>query len=131
MNQGKESTFVNIALDWWKVARDRWRQIHQLDQLSVGDIGRLAQDVGMSDVDFLRVAMQPNGTAELLGRRLQQLNLDPEEIRVLSPLLLRDLERTCALCDSKSQCRDDFDDQQKPVGWESYCPNSGTLKTLS
>src|SRR5687768_4150535 len=67
----------------------------------------------------------------LLERRLASLHLNPEEIRKISPLLLADLQRTCAHCSDKKRCLHDFKVSANPEGWESYCPNAGTLKTLT
>jgi hypothetical protein len=125
------TTYMTLALDWWQGARARWAQLHQLDRLSSDELDRLAQDVGMNSSDLLRILTQPDGADQLLQRRLKLLNLDPEDIRALSPLLLRDLERTCGLCGEKARCSADMADGSDPVGWESYCPNSGTLRTLT
>jgi hypothetical protein len=125
------ATYLALALDWWQGARSRWARLHELDRLSSDDIDRLAQDVGMNSSDFLRIATQPDGAAELLRRRLASLNLDPEDVRKLSPLLLRDLQRTCAMCEEKERCAADLGESSDTVGWDSYCPNSGTLRTLT
>jgi hypothetical protein len=120
-----------VALEWWQGARARWARINEMSRLTPGEIDRLAQDVGMNGGDFLKIATQENGTAELLQRRLKALRLDEDEIRLLSPLLLRDLQVTCSLCAAKSQCSSDMDRSDRPQGWETYCPNAGTLATLT
>jgi len=120
-----------IVLDWWQRARARWMRLHELDRLSSSEIDRMAQEVGLSGIEFLRVAIAPDGTAALLARRLAGLHLDPEAIRLISPLLLRDLQRACALCSEKQRCADDMAEDPNPVGWDSYCNNAGTLKTLT
>ena len=119
------------ALEWWSRARESWRRMHAFDQMSPSEVSRMAHDIGVSTRDLRKMALQPGGKAELLGRRLQALSLDPEDIKALSPLLLRDLERTCALCDEKERCASDMEVSINPPGWESYCPNSGTLRTLA
>ena len=90
----------------------------------------MAAEVGVSSDEFLRTARQPNGLLRLLNQRLAALGLDPEEIRKLSPLLLGELRRTCALCAEKERCADDMAEDANPPGWESYCPNAGTLRHL-
>ena len=49
----------------------------------------------------------------------------------LSPQLLGELQRTCAACPDKQRCAMDFADDDNPAGWESYCANAGTLRTLT
>ncbi len=117
--------------EWWHEARDRWARLHDIDRWGADEIAQVADDVGLPDVELLRVAREANGTPELLARRLRALNLDPEEIRALSPLLLADLKRTCANCTEKQRCADDMAENPNPPGWESYCPNAGTLRTLT
>lgn len=128
--QTARHTLIGRALDWWHGARDRWRRLHELDGVPDHDLELMAHDIGLSTGELRRLGAQPNGTELLLERRLLQLQLDPEDIRKLSPLLLNDLERTCALCRDKARCGQDFKDGTH-AGWESYCPNAGTLQTLT
>jgi hypothetical protein len=90
----------------------------------------MAEDIGISSEEFVRVVGQPGGSADLLHRRLELLKLDAADIFRLSPLLLADLERTCACCADRERCTTDLAEAPEATGWESYCPNSGTLKTL-
>ncbi len=129
--QTEHGSIFSTVLDWWQEARQRWTRLHELDQFSPAEIEHLAADVGLDRTDFLQIARQPNGGALLIEKRLSALHLDPEDIRKLSPLLLRDLQRTCAMCSEKSRCADDMASDPLAAGWESYCPNSGTLRTLT
>jgi hypothetical protein len=130
-NEKSPATLLARALDWWHNARARWQRLGELNRLSGDDIDRLAQDVGLNSSEFLRMAVKPDGTKLLIERRLAALHLDPEDIRKLSPLLLRDLMVTCARCSEKDRCAADMALDPNPEGWESYCPNSGTLRTLT
>ena len=128
-DQTNHSPFQAV-FDWWHHARERWQRLHDIDSMSAEDVARMANDVGLSSDDLRRVIREPNATADLLYRRLESLKLDPADVRAVSPLLLRDLERTCAMCTDKGRCKSDLDESPNPIGWESYCPNSGTLGTL-
>lgn len=123
-------TLLGRALDWWHSARDSWRRLHELDGLPDHELARIAHDVGLAPAELLRVAAAPEGTARLLERRLASLDLDAAAIRKLSPLILADLQRTCSLCDERQRCAHDFDSGDIE-GWESYCPNAETLRTLA
>lgn len=121
---------LHVVADWWREARDRWSRLDELHRLSSVEIDRMAQECGMSQVDFLRTAGQSEGTVLLLERRLEALRITPEQVRAISPLLLADLQRTCCACPDKSRCSADMKVDPLAAGWESYCPNSGTLRTL-
>ena len=99
------------------------------ESLSPGELDRVASDFGVNRDELLSLAGHDDGRQQLLERRLALLHLDPEEIRLLSPLLLHDLRRTCAMCHVRGLCASEIDDPLA-VGWESYCPNAGTLSTL-
>jgi hypothetical protein len=69
-------------------------------------------------------------TPVLLGWRLTALRLNPRDIERAYPEVFANLQRTCASCTEKRRCLDDMMDSVNPPGWESYCPNSGTIRTL-
>ena len=132
--RGSNSSHLSIlsqVLDWYNGARAKWTKLQDVDNLSPDDIIWMAEDVGLPKEQFLELVRQPDGAAGLLHKRLAALGLDPQEIRQLSPLLLGDLQRTCACCQDKERCADDMADDPNPPGWEAYCPNSGTLRTLT
>lgn len=122
---------LSRALDWWHGARALWSRVDHPETLSPEDVHRLAVDIGLTNEQLLETVSQPGGSVDLLHRRLTALELDPEDIRKLSPLLLADLERTCAACKDHERCEIDMADDPLVTGWESYCPNASTLKTLT
>ena len=130
-HESDSRSILGQVLNWWSEARERWARLAELRTLPAEELGRIAADVGLSTAELLDVSAQPAGTLELLERRLAALHLDAEEIRQLSPLLLRDLQRTCAMCTEQQRCKDDMAISPLAPGWESYCPNSGTLRTLT
>lgn len=120
------------SIGWWNggARRSRWARLAELRELPPDELGRIAGDVGISTNDLLEVSGHPEGTQQLLERRLAALGLPPDEISELLPMLMRDLQRTCTMCQAKSYCIDDMKVSPLADGWESYCPNSGTLRTL-
>jgi hypothetical protein len=124
-------SLIGRALDWWHGVRDNWHRMHELDLVSEHEIERMAHDMGVTPDQLVTMSREPAERQALLERRLASLHLNPEEIRKISPLLLADLQRTCAHCSEKKRCLHDFKVSANPEGWESYCPNAGTLKTLT
>lgn len=131
MPEQTTDTPLRRALDWWHGARAVWSRVDHPQTLSPEDVDRLARDIGLTNQQLMETVSRPGGSVDLLHRRLRALELDPEGIRMLSPLLLADLERTCAACKDRERCELDMADDRLPTGWESYCANAGTLKTLT
>ncbi len=129
--QSPDHTALGHVLNWWHDARKHWSALRELESLQSTELDRIAMDVGLTREQLTRLVAQPDGVPLLIDKRLAALNLDPEDIRKLSPLILRDLNRTCALCRDKGRCADDMAADPLAPGWESYCPNSGTLHSLT
>ena len=130
-HEPSQQTALTRVMDWWQDARHHWARLHELDQIDPNELSRIAADVGISTDSLVRLARQPDGASLLIEKRMAALELDPEDVRKLSPLILRDLQRTCALCSDKGRCADDMALDPLAPGWESYCPNSSTLRGLT
>jgi uncharacterized protein YjiS (DUF1127 family) len=128
---GTEHSTLTQVVNWWHETRKYLRQLNELSQLPPAELERVAADMGLTCDELMRVARQPDATSLLIEKRLAVLNLDREDISKLTPLLLRDLERTCALCSEKSRCAHDLAEDPLSVAWEHYCPNSSTLRSLT
>lgn len=124
------STMTRV-LDWWIATRERWARMAELNALPHDELERVAADFGVSTAELLEASSRPDGTEGLLERRLAALDLTQEEIWKLSPMLLRDLQRTCSGCAERRRCKEDMEESALAPGWESYCPNAGTLRTLT
>ena len=129
--QPSDRSPLALVLGWWHDARKHWSRLQELENIDPTELNRIAADVGLSVNELTRLAAQPDGMPLLIEKRLAALKLDPDDIRQLSPLVLRDLQRTCALCEEKDRCAHDMADDPLAAGWESYCPNSGTLRVLT
>jgi hypothetical protein len=94
------------------------------------EIGRMAKDLRMSASELRAVAKKGPKAADLLLRRMADLDLDPKEVAWLEPAAFRDLQRVCTMCKSHRRCAWDFARGAPPPTWERYCPNTGTLAAL-
>jgi hypothetical protein len=114
---------------WWS-ASARWDAlVRELD--NAGEDGaRILQELRLNGGDLQRlIAASPND-ALLLGRMMKALGLDVAEVARELPAIMRDLERACAACGSKSRCRQDLDSGVAPAAWAEYCPNKATLSAV-
>ena len=122
---------VHKAQLWWNDARVLWAKAIRQQNLMAEELARLAEDAEASPEIALEILGRSNGPAELLHVKLRALGLEAAEIYRISHALLAELEHTCAACPDKDRCAADMADDPLAPGWESYCPNSGTLKTLT
>jgi len=74
------------------------------------------------------------GAGILLVRRMAALDLDPCELRLLDPALMRHMQRQCTVCDEREYCLQDLTSGsalQDREDWRDYCPNAFALEMLS
>jgi hypothetical protein len=95
-----------------------------------GEAEQVARDLNMSMSELRTLCARDGASPELLQRRLSQLDLDKNDIKRAYPGVLRDLEKTCALCASSAKCGREFKRNADPKGWTDYCPNAPTLQDL-
>jgi hypothetical protein len=69
-----------------------------------------------------------------LLRRMTLLNIEPNALDRVDPLLFRELQGVCMLCQRKDACACDIGSDTADAGvhdWREYCPNAATLSSLS
>ena len=78
------------------------------------------------DVRKLMVSA-PASDASLLHRLMTTLGIDASEIEAG---IRRDLERVCAGCGHKRECRNDLDRGEAKARWSGYCDNRVNLEAV-
>jgi len=71
----------------------------------------------------------PEYDASLLFCRMATLRIDREQLATDDPLLFRELQGRCTLCQSKPQCIRDLACDLRATSMD-YCANAGTLNLL-
>ncbi len=123
----QNSGFFRSIGEAWARYRQRRAAVAELQGLGSVELERMVQDAGLTFGDVLELAKQSGDSASLLYRRLEQAGID---FRVMDPAVLRDMQRCCTLCDSKSQCSHELEDKPKAASWPQYCPNRLTIEAL-
>lgn len=123
----KPSGFLSSIMDSWSRYRSRRAAVAELQALGVTELDRMVQDAGVTFGDLLALAKQNGDSAALLYRRLEQAGID---FKSVEPAVLRDMQRCCSLCESKSKCGHELEDKPKAASWPDYCPNRDTLEAL-
>jgi hypothetical protein len=118
------STLLDRLRDWWRT------QV-ELSRLDSKEIGQVAGDLGLT-TDALKdlVARGPDA-AHLLYERMEVLGISKADVDRAAHGILRDLQRTCAVCGEKGTCEKDLAKHPDDPVWKSYCPNAVTLESLT
>jgi hypothetical protein len=110
----------------------------ELEATGRDEVQRIAKDLGLPMSELGLLISRDSRQADLLHRRLAILKLDANALADREPLLFRDLQRVCTLCDRRRPCVRDLarDSRRDPAEaaaqrWRDYCPNGATLNMLS
>lgn len=115
---------------WWRNWRAAGSGFTELACCGAYEVERMAHDLGMPSSELHKIANRGPDAADLLLRRMAELNLDNKELAAAAPGTFQDLQRLCTLCESHRQCTRDIGRDPADKAWEDYCPNVATLKLL-
>jgi hypothetical protein len=125
----------NVFVQWWQ----RWMakrtdQLLETARLGSDNLEYLTHDPKAADSDLCPVAGSYGD--DLLRRLMLALDLDPYELALSDPALLRHLRRRCALCQNRQDCASDLARASAGQGWQGrddwrdYCENALALEML-
>jgi hypothetical protein len=84
------------------------------------------------DVKYYVVADFGSDAFALLLTRIEELQLEPDEVMRIESSVFADLAEACVKCESKDRCEHDLCSAGvSEHDWESYCPNAATLIALA
>ena len=125
------NVFVQLWRCWTATPAD---QLLETARLGSDKLEYLTHDLRVSNSGLCTIA---GGRADdLLRRHMLALDLDPYEIALSDPALLRHLRRRCALCQSREDCASDLarasagQAWQGRDNWRDYCENALALEML-
>jgi hypothetical protein len=101
--------------------------INEIDRLGAAEARHLARDLGLSSDELRLLAATDKSSADLLGRRMETLGLEPARV---DSMVMRDLQRCCSKCRDKVLCIHELEDRPRQAAWPKYCPNEQTLADL-
>lgn len=99
-------------------------------QLDRADFERTASDLRIAPDDLEELVRHGKHSADELPEMLEQLGISADRLGRAQPLLLRDMERVCSLCNHMGQCDRDLADGTAAVNYHGYCANASTLESL-
>ena len=117
---------IDLFADWLK-HRQAIREIRGLDS---GEFAGIAQDLRIAPADLDTLVQRGPHAADELAKLLKALGIDEKALSRTQPLVLRDMERVCALCQQKRRCDHDLDVGTSPEQYADYCLNASTIEAL-
>ena len=118
--------WIDVFGDWLKHRRD----LGEMRQLDNASFNQIANDLRVSPADLNDLVRRGPHSADELPKLLEALGIDEEKVARVEPLVLRDMERVCSLCDHKGQCDDDLAAGTSPSHYRQYCLNASTIDAL-
>jgi hypothetical protein len=88
-----------------------------LDRCGHNEVERIAPDLSLTADELRALARKGVDSALLLYRRMADLGLDRAEVAHAQPKVMRDLQKLCTICDSKTRCERDFARGADPSAW--------------
>jgi hypothetical protein len=116
---------------WWQNWREANSGLSELMCCGNYEAERMAHDLGLPVSELRKIAEYGPDSADLLARRMAELNLDKNEVAAAVPRTLQDLQRVCTMCASHRRCARDLERDPADRAWEDYCPNAAVLKMLN
>jgi transcriptional regulator with XRE-family HTH domain len=112
--------------DWLK----HRRELSEMRQLDRTDFERIAGDLRVSPDELDELVRNGPHAADELPKLLQALGIDEAALANTQPLVLRDMERVCAMCRDKARCDRDLAAGTSAEHYKGYCLNAPTIDRL-
>jgi len=117
---------IGMFGNWLRVRRG----INELHNFDSGEFARIAQELGVSPDSLDDFVRKGPHAADELPHMLTALGIDRDAIARTQPMILRDMERVCAMCQHKRQCDSDLLAGTAARHYDEYCCNAQTIHSL-
>lgn len=116
---------ADVVNQWREVAASA-RELAGLRQ-TMADIAR---DLGFSPTELQILAAKGANAAKELPCLLESLRISIQTIAEKDPMVLRDLQRVCSICDHKRRCGRNIAAGMLAENYDRYCPNAETVNAI-
>jgi transcriptional regulator with XRE-family HTH domain len=106
------------------------RELHEMRQMDRADFDRIAGDLRVTPDDLEELVRKGPHAADELPKLLNALGINEASLARVQPLVLRDMERVCAMCRHKRECDRDLAAGTAAAHYEDYCNNAPTIDRL-
>ncbi len=106
------------------------RELKELREMDRFNIDRIANDLRVTPLELEELVRHGPHASDELPKMLAQLGIDEARLERTNPLLVRDLERVCAMCPDKAKCHRELASGTAAEHYHEFCLNASTLETL-
>ena len=117
---------IDTFTDWLK----HRRELNEMRLMDRRDFDRIAADLEISPGDLDELVRRGPHAADELPQLLKALRIDETALERTHPMVLRDMERVCALCSQKRRCDRDLAAGSSAAHYQEYCANAPTIDGL-
>ena len=117
---------INTFSDWLRLRQD----LSEVRRMDTTEFDRIASDLRVSPGELDTLVRRGPHAADELPKLLKVLGINEADLARTEPLVLRDMERVCAMCASKKQCDRDLAAGTSAEHYEGYCLNAPTINSL-
>lgn len=121
---------VQQILSWFAQGFEHTTEGDMLAGLSDAEVEALAEDCGISAHQLLALVKAGPHAADEMPAMMRALNIDAAEVEYRMRRVFRDMQITCAQCQSKDTCRRDLQQGKAEQTFVEYCGNAETLNAL-
>jgi hypothetical protein len=121
---------VGAIADWINKYRQMNGLNDELARCGPEDVVQIAKDLGVSASELRELAAKGPDAADLLGKMLVALHVDPQALARTDPAVMRDLQRLCVVCNHKRRCQNEQTEGTAARNFRAFCPNAFTLDAL-
>ncbi len=117
---------IKTFADWLRHRQD----LSDVRRMDTTEFDRIASDLRVSPGELDTLVRRGPHAADELPKLLKVLGINEADLARTEPLVLRDMERVCAMCASKRQCDRDLAAGTSAEHYEGYCLNAPTIDSL-
>jgi Family of unknown function (DUF6455) len=119
-------TVIDVFARWLK----HRRQIAESCNCDPAEYAQIARDLNVSTGELDALVRRGAHAADALPKMLAALDIDQRAIERVEPMVVRDMERVCSVCEHERQCARELAAGKAAERYAEFCPNAPTLKTL-
>jgi hypothetical protein len=119
-------TVIDIFAEWLK----HRREVAESCSCDSAEYAQIARDLSLSTGELDELVRRGPHSADALPKMLAALHIDQGAIERVEPMVMRDMERVCSVCEQKRKCAHELATGKAVEHYADFCPNAATLKAL-